>query len=92
MKRARIVFLIVGVMLVARAAMVRSRANAAADLDHYSADRKTLAALDTQYQAAVKKNDAATMDRLHIDELLGLGVEAEIALALGDFVHDHGGL
>lgn len=68
MKRARIVFLIVGVMLVARAAMVRSRANAAADLDHYSADRKTLAALDTQYQAAVKKNDAATMDRLLADD------------------------
>ncbi len=27
-------------------------------------DRKTVAALDTEYQAAVKRNDAATMDRI----------------------------
>ena len=68
MKRARILFLIVGVMLLARAVVVRSRANAAADLDHDSADRKVVAALDTEYQAAVKKNDAATMDGLLADD------------------------
>ena len=27
-------------------------------------DAKAVAALDTEYQAAVKKNDAATMDRI----------------------------
>lgn len=31
-------------------------------------DQKTIAALDTQYQAAVKVNDAATMDRLLADD------------------------
>jgi ketosteroid isomerase-like protein len=33
-----------------------------------SSDRKTVAALDTEYQAAVKINDAATMDRLLADD------------------------
>ncbi len=33
-------------------------------------DRRTVAALDTQYQAAVKKNDAATMDRLLADDFV----------------------
>jgi ketosteroid isomerase-like protein len=32
------------------------------------ADEKTVAALDTQYQAAVEKNDAATMDRILADD------------------------
>jgi ketosteroid isomerase-like protein len=33
-------------------------------------DRKTVAALDTQYQAAVQKNDAATMDRILADDFV----------------------
>lgn len=33
-------------------------------------DQKTIAALDTQYQAAVKTNDAATMDRLLADDFI----------------------
>jgi ketosteroid isomerase-like protein len=33
-------------------------------------DRKTVAALDTQYQAAVKANDAATMDRILADDFV----------------------
>lgn len=39
-------------------------ANASAD------DKKIVAALDTQYQAAVKENDAATMDRLLSDDFV----------------------
>ncbi|HKW88679.1 MAG TPA: nuclear transport factor 2 family protein [Candidatus Acidoferrales bacterium] len=31
-------------------------------------DEKTVAALDTEYQAAVKNNDAATMDRILADD------------------------
>jgi len=31
-------------------------------------DRKIVAALDTQFQAAVKENDAATMDRILADD------------------------
>jgi ketosteroid isomerase-like protein len=33
-------------------------------------DQKAVAALDTQYQAAVKKNDAATMDRILADDFI----------------------
>jgi ketosteroid isomerase-like protein len=33
-------------------------------------DAKTVAALDTEYQAAVKKNDAATMDRILSDDMV----------------------
>jgi ketosteroid isomerase-like protein len=33
-------------------------------------DQKTVAALDTQYQAAVKANDAATMDRILADDFI----------------------
>jgi ketosteroid isomerase-like protein len=39
-------------------------------------DEKAVAALDTEYQAAVKRNDAATMDRLLADDFVlvtGLG-------------------
>jgi ketosteroid isomerase-like protein len=32
--------------------------------------RKVVAALDTEYQAAVKKNDAATMDRILADDFV----------------------
>lgn len=42
------------------------RAHAAGDAD----DRKTVAALDTRYQAAVKVNDAATMDRILADNFI----------------------
>jgi ketosteroid isomerase-like protein len=35
-----------------------------------SDDAKTVAALDTQYQAAVKANDAATMDRILASDFL----------------------
>ena len=35
-----------------------------------SDDRATVAALDTQYQAAVKSNDAATMDRILADDFV----------------------
>ena len=34
------------------------------------ADKKAVAALDTEYQAAVKKNDAATMDRILADDFI----------------------
>ncbi len=33
-------------------------------------DQKAVAALDTQYQAAVKANDAATMDRILADDFI----------------------
>ena len=33
-------------------------------------DQKTVAALDTEYQAAVRNNDAATMDRILADDFI----------------------
>jgi ketosteroid isomerase-like protein len=43
-------------------------------------DRKVVAALDTEFQAAVKRNDAATIDRiLHEDMVLVLGDGRTIA-------------
>lgn len=36
----------------------------------YADDRKIVAALDAQYQAAVKKNDAAAMDRLLVEDFV----------------------
>ncbi len=44
-------------------AVIGAKANAAED-------RKTVAALDTKYQAAVEKNDAATMDRILADDFV----------------------
>jgi len=44
-------------------AVIGAKANAAED-------RKAVAALDTQYQAAVEKNDAATMDRILADDFV----------------------
>ena len=35
-----------------------------------AADKKAVAALDTQYQAAVEKNDAATTDRILADDFV----------------------
>jgi ketosteroid isomerase-like protein len=43
-----------------------ARANSRAGTD----ERAVVAALDTEYQAAVKKNDAATMDRLLASDFL----------------------
>lgn len=57
--------------IAATAALMMIAALAHADA---AADRATVAALDTEYQAAVKRNDAATMDRiLHDDFVLVLG-------------------
>ena len=45
---------------------------AAANAAHTSSvdDQKIVASLDTQYQAAVKKNDATTMDRILADDFV----------------------
>jgi ketosteroid isomerase-like protein len=48
-----------------RLAVGVNRANASADYD-----KRAVAGLDTQYQAAVEKNDAATMDRILADDFV----------------------
>jgi ketosteroid isomerase-like protein len=54
-----------GLTLAVLVVMAVHSANASAD-----DDRKTVAALDTQYQAAVKNNDAAGMDRILADDFV----------------------
>jgi ketosteroid isomerase-like protein len=44
--------------------------SAAAASGSSTTDEKTVAALDTEYQAAVKNNDAATMDRILADDFV----------------------
>jgi ketosteroid isomerase-like protein len=58
-------------MMVAAAILSAASGLAAADVD---ADRLAVAALDTEFQAAVKRNDADTMARiLHDDMVLVVG-------------------
>lgn len=60
-------------------------------------DKKTVAALDTQYQAAVKANEAATMDRILADDfilVIGNGKTSTKADLLkqtrsGEYVYEH---
>jgi ketosteroid isomerase-like protein len=59
--RFAITLLVIGTVLVIDAS--KSFASA-------SDDEKIVAALDTQYQAAVKTNDAATMDRILADDFV----------------------
>lgn len=53
------------VLICSFAALVSVAANANAE-----SDRDTVAAIDAEYQAAVKKNDAATMDQILADDFV----------------------
>jgi ketosteroid isomerase-like protein len=55
-----LVFTLAILMLIGAANQIRSSVD----------DEKAVAALDTEYQAAVKRNDAATMDRLLADDFV----------------------
>jgi ketosteroid isomerase-like protein len=57
-------FAVIGIAVVMLATGV-SRMNASAD-----DDKTSVATLDTQYQAAVEKNDVATMDRILADDFI----------------------
>ena len=41
-------------------------------------DQKTVASIDTEYQAAVEKNDAATMDRILADDFVLIGSRGKV--------------
>jgi ketosteroid isomerase-like protein len=64
-KSMKMRFLARGLALGILAVMVMQAAKAAS-----ADDKKAIAQLDTQYQAAVLKNDAATMDRLLADDFI----------------------
>ena len=58
-------FQMIAVAVVSLAAIGTARMDASAD-----DDEKTVAALDAQYQSAVEKNDAGTMDRILADDFV----------------------
>jgi ketosteroid isomerase-like protein len=58
-------FIKLSLTVLALALFTTSNLNASAD-----EDAKTVAALDTKYQAAVKANDAATMDQVLADDFV----------------------
>ena len=60
----RFIAIAVAVIVLAVMTLVGRQVSAADD------DRKAVAALDTEYQAAVKKNDAATIDRILADDFV----------------------
>jgi len=60
----RSIAIVVAVVVLAGMTLVGRQVLAADD------DQKVVAALDTEYQAAVKKNDAATMDRILADDFV----------------------
>src|ERR1700736_584234 len=57
--------LVLGVAFIAQPAITESSRNAPA-----ANDRQIVAALDTEYQTAVKKNDAAVMERILADDFV----------------------
>lgn len=59
-------FLAAGLALATLATIALNGRNVSAASD----DEKIVAGLDTEYQAAVKENDAATMDRLLADDFI----------------------
>ena len=61
MKTMRAQTLLVGLLVAA---------GSVAAVGDSAVDQKTVAALDTQYQAAVKASDAATMDRILADDFV----------------------
>jgi ketosteroid isomerase-like protein len=58
--------LVAGLALTIFVAIATNGGNASAAAD----DKRIVAGLDTQYQAAVRENDAATMDRLLADDFI----------------------
>ena len=59
------VLIVAGLTLFVLPALITTRSRAST-----ADDRKAVAALDTEYQAAVKKNDAATMGRILADDFI----------------------
>lgn len=77
----RFIAIPVAVIVLAVMTLVGRQVSAADD------DRKTVAALDTEYQAAVKKNDAATMDRILADDFVLVTASGK-TYTKADFLND----
>jgi ketosteroid isomerase-like protein len=77
----RFIAIAVAVIVLAVITLVGRQVSAADD------DRKAVAALDTKYQAAVKKNDAATMDRILADDFVLVTASGK-TYTKADFLND----
>jgi ketosteroid isomerase-like protein len=77
----RFIAIAVAVIVLAVMTLVGRQVSAADD------DRKAVAALDTEYQAAVKKNDAATMDRILADDFVLVTASGK-TYTKADFLND----
>lgn len=77
----RFIAIAVAVIVLAVMTLVGRQVSAADD------DRKAVAALDTEFQAAVKKNDAATMDRILADDFVLVTASGKI-YTKADFLND----
>ena len=77
----RFIAIPVAVIVLAVMTLVGRQVSAADD------DRKAVAALDTEYQAAVKKNDAATMDRILADDFVLVTASGK-TYTKADFLND----
>jgi len=77
----RFIAIAVAVVVLAVMTLVGRQVSAADD------DRKAVAALDTKYQAAVKKNDAATMDRILADDFVLVTASGK-TYTKADFLND----
>ena len=77
----RSIAIAVAVIVLAVMTLVGRQVSAADD------DRKAVAALDTEYQAAVKKNDAATMDRILADDFVLVTASGK-TYTKADFLND----
>ncbi len=77
----RFIAIAVAVIVLAVMTLAGRQVSAADD------DRKAVAALDTEYQAAVKKNDAATMDRILADDFVLVTASGK-TYTKADFLND----
>jgi ketosteroid isomerase-like protein len=77
----RFIAIAVAIIVLAVMTLVGRQVSAADD------DRKAVAALDTEYQAAVKKNDAATMDRILADDFVLVTASGK-TYTKADFLND----
>ena len=77
----RFIAIAVAVIVLAVMTLLGRQVSAADD------DRKAVAALDTEYQAAVKKNDAATMDRILADDFVLVTASGK-TYTKADFLND----
>jgi len=78
-------FLIVGLIIGIIPAVAKRGSNSSTD-----DDKRTVAALDREYQATVKINDASTMNRILADDFILVTGSGKLSLGPRRFAHGRG--